>query len=105
MSRSGPNFLLFVTDQQRADHLGCESHPVLRTPHLDALARQALPSQRVDMWRAQYGIARAAQVIRALLVGDEQQEVRARPTHDWRADRIDTVMTRGSLKRLGLNRP
>ncbi len=39
---SGPNFLLFVTDQQRADHLGCEAHPVLRTPHLDALARQAL---------------------------------------------------------------
>jgi len=39
---SGPNFLLFITDQQRADHLGLEGHPVLRTPHLDALAQQSL---------------------------------------------------------------
>lgn len=42
MSRSGPNFLLFITDQQRADHLGCAGEPVLRTPHIDALARQGL---------------------------------------------------------------
>ncbi len=33
-----PNFLLFITDQHRADHLGCAGHPVLRTPHIDALA-------------------------------------------------------------------
>ena len=33
-----PNFLVFVTDQQRADWLGCYGHPVLRTPHIDALA-------------------------------------------------------------------
>lgn len=33
-----PNFLLFITDQQRADHLGCAGHPLLRTPHIDALA-------------------------------------------------------------------
>jgi arylsulfatase A-like enzyme len=39
---SGPNFLLFITDQQRADHLGFEGHRVLRTPHLDALSQQAL---------------------------------------------------------------
>jgi arylsulfatase len=42
MSRSGPNFLLFITDQQRADHLGCAGEPVLGTPHIDALARQGL---------------------------------------------------------------
>lgn len=35
-----PNFLIFVTDQQRADHLGCAGNPVLRTPHIDALAAQ-----------------------------------------------------------------
>ncbi|MFC6284137.1 MULTISPECIES: sulfatase family protein [Polaromonas] len=35
-----PNFLIFVTDQQRADHLGCAGNPVLRTPHIDALAEQ-----------------------------------------------------------------
>lgn len=33
-----PNFVLFVTDQQRADWLGCYGHPVLRTPNIDALA-------------------------------------------------------------------
>ena len=33
-----PNFLLFITDQHRADHLGCAGHPILRTPHIDALA-------------------------------------------------------------------
>lgn len=33
-----PNFLLFITDQHRADHLGCAGHSILRTPHIDALA-------------------------------------------------------------------
>ena len=33
-----PNVLIFMTDQQRADHLGCYGNPVLRTPHIDALA-------------------------------------------------------------------
>ena len=33
-----PNFLLFVTDQHRADHLGCYGDPDVRTPHIDALA-------------------------------------------------------------------
>ena len=33
-----PNFLFIITDQQRADWLGCYGHPVLRTPHIDALA-------------------------------------------------------------------
>ena len=34
-----PNFLIVVTDQQRADYLGCYGHPVVRTPHIDALAK------------------------------------------------------------------
>src|SRR2546430_4470385 len=33
-----PNFILFVTDQHRADFLGCYGHPVLRTPHIDSIA-------------------------------------------------------------------
>ncbi len=37
MSRR-PNFLLFITDQHRADFLGCYGHPVLRTPHIDSIA-------------------------------------------------------------------
>ena len=37
MSRR-PNFVLFITDQHRADFLGCYGHPVLRTPHIDSIA-------------------------------------------------------------------
>ena len=33
-----PNFLFLITDQHRADWLGCAGHPVLATPHIDALA-------------------------------------------------------------------
>lgn len=33
-----PNFLVFVTDQQRADHLGCYGNNIVRTPHIDGLA-------------------------------------------------------------------
>ena len=34
-----PSFLFIVTDQHRADWLGCMGHPVLKTPNIDALAR------------------------------------------------------------------
>ena len=34
-----PNFILFMTDQHRADYLGCTGHPVLKTPHIDAIAK------------------------------------------------------------------
>jgi arylsulfatase A-like enzyme len=33
-----PNILYILTDDQRAELLGCAGHPLLRTPHLDALA-------------------------------------------------------------------
>ncbi len=33
-----PNFLLIITDQHRADWLGCAGHPVVRTPNIDAIA-------------------------------------------------------------------
>ncbi|MCB1408519.1 MAG: sulfatase-like hydrolase/transferase [Rhodobacter sp.] len=32
------NFLVIVTDQHRADYLGCAGHPVLRTPNIDRIA-------------------------------------------------------------------
>ncbi|MEO1795830.1 MAG: sulfatase-like hydrolase/transferase [Pseudomonadota bacterium] len=35
-----PNFLFIITDQQRADWLGCYGHPVVKTPNLDALAAE-----------------------------------------------------------------
>ncbi len=33
-----PSFILFITDQHRADYLGCMGHPVLKTPNIDAIA-------------------------------------------------------------------
>ncbi|WP_299988868.1 sulfatase-like hydrolase/transferase [uncultured Ruegeria sp.] len=33
-----PNFVLFSTDQNRGDWLGCAGHPVVKTPHIDAIA-------------------------------------------------------------------
>ncbi|KAB7619515.1 sulfatase [Alkalilimnicola sp. S0819] len=33
-----PNFVFIITDQHRADYLGCYGHPVLKTPHIDAMA-------------------------------------------------------------------
>jgi arylsulfatase A-like enzyme len=33
-----PNIVLIMTDQHRADYLGCYGHPVLKTPHIDSLA-------------------------------------------------------------------
>ena len=32
------NFLYFITDQHRADYLGCAGHPVLKTPNIDRIA-------------------------------------------------------------------
>jgi len=34
-----PNFLFIITDQQRADHLGCYGNPVVQTPNIDGIAR------------------------------------------------------------------
>lgn len=37
-----PNVLCFVTDQQRADHLGCYGNPDVQTPNLDRLAGEGV---------------------------------------------------------------
>ena len=41
-----PNFLFIITDQQRADHLGAYGNPIVRTPHIDALARDGFRAER-----------------------------------------------------------
>jgi len=35
-----PNFLIFIADDQGEGDLSCYGHPVLRTPHIDRLARE-----------------------------------------------------------------
>ena len=34
------NFVVIVTDQHRADYLGCTGHPVLKTPNIDRIAEK-----------------------------------------------------------------
>jgi len=41
-----PNFILFITDQHRADFLGCYGHPVLRTPNIDGIAARGTAFDR-----------------------------------------------------------
>lgn len=41
-----PNVLLLLTDQQRADHLGCYGNRILRTPNIDALAARGVAFDR-----------------------------------------------------------
>src|ERR1700689_667376 len=41
-----PNFLFFIADQLRADHLGCYGNPIVRTPQIDALAAQGFAADR-----------------------------------------------------------
>ncbi len=37
-----PNFLCIITDQQRADHLGCAGNSVLQTPNINRIASQGV---------------------------------------------------------------
>ena len=41
-----PNYILFITDQQRFDYLGCYGHPVLKTPNIDAIASEGVTYDR-----------------------------------------------------------
>lgn len=44
-----PNFILFMTDQQRWDHLGCNGNKVLKTPHIDAIAARGVNFDRFNV--------------------------------------------------------
>ena len=41
-----PNFLFIITDQHRADHLGCYGNSVVRTPNIDRLAQNGARFER-----------------------------------------------------------
>lgn len=41
-----PNFLMIMTDQHRADYLGCTGHPILKTPNIDSIARNGVTFDR-----------------------------------------------------------
>ena len=41
-----PSFILFITDQQRADHVGAYGNTIVRTPHIDSLAARGWLAER-----------------------------------------------------------
>src|SRR5262252_2141377 len=41
-----PNFLFFIADQLRADHLGCYGNRIIRTPAIDSLAARGVAFDR-----------------------------------------------------------
>ena len=41
-----PVFVLFITDQQRADFVGCYGHPLLKTPNIDRIAAGGIAFDR-----------------------------------------------------------
>ncbi|MBT5108865.1 MAG: sulfatase-like hydrolase/transferase [Rhodospirillaceae bacterium] len=47
-----PNFILFMTDQQRWDHLGCNGNKVLKTPNIDAIAGRGVRFDRFSVTSA-----------------------------------------------------
>ncbi|MBT4814313.1 MAG: sulfatase-like hydrolase/transferase, partial [Lentisphaerae bacterium] len=46
MTTTKANVLLLFSDQHNAGTLGCEGHPDVRTPHLDALAASGTRFER-----------------------------------------------------------
>lgn len=46
MTERHPNVLVFITDQQRYDHVGCTGNPVLRTPNIDRIAQSGVQFAR-----------------------------------------------------------
>lgn len=46
MSAKRPNFIILMTDQQRADHVGCYGNKTVKTPHIDSLAARGTRFER-----------------------------------------------------------
>jgi arylsulfatase A-like enzyme len=44
--KTRPNFLFIITDQHRADHLGCYGNTVVKTPNIDRLAQNGTRFER-----------------------------------------------------------
>lgn len=42
MTSSKPNFIIILTDDQGYNDLGCFGSPLLKTPNLDALAKEGM---------------------------------------------------------------
>jgi arylsulfatase A-like enzyme len=69
-----PSIVLLLTDDQRADALGCAGHPLLRTPHIDRLAHEGTMFTNAFVTTSICAISRASiltgQLCRNHMVGD-----------------------------------
>ncbi|HUR52618.1 MAG TPA: sulfatase-like hydrolase/transferase, partial [Gemmataceae bacterium] len=41
-SPAAPNLIVMMTDDQRADFMGCAGHPFLKTPNMDRIAKEGV---------------------------------------------------------------
>ena len=41
-TKNKPNILFLMADQHRGDCLGCAGNPVIKTPHLDSIAKEGV---------------------------------------------------------------
>jgi arylsulfatase A-like enzyme len=55
-----PNIVLLVSDDQRWDTLGCMGNPVIRTPHLDRLARDGVLFRNAFVTTSVCSVSRAS---------------------------------------------
>jgi arylsulfatase len=55
-----PNMLLLYADDWRHDTLGCAGHPVLKTPHLDQLAKDGFRFTKAAVTTSICGVSRAS---------------------------------------------
>ena len=46
MTKKRPNFVVFMSDQHRADYLGCYGHPFVKTPAIDGMAARGTAFDR-----------------------------------------------------------
>ena len=55
-----PNFIFFLTDDQRFDFLGCSGHPVVKTPNIDKLAAEGTRFSNMFVTTSTCWISRAS---------------------------------------------
>ncbi len=84
--RARPNVLLLYADDWRHDTLGCAGHPVVRTPHLDRLAREGVRFTHAGVTTAVCGISRAS-----LLTGQWMSRHGCRDFGPWQTPWSETL--------------
>lgn len=58
-----PNIIVLVTDDQRADALGCAGTPILHTPNLDRLAEQGMRFENAFVTTSICAVSRASMML------------------------------------------